>query len=100
MRSSMDAAIQEVGPPLVSVPCRSHCSAKSLQSCLTLCNPWTVAPQAPLSMGILQVRILEWGAISFSKSHCGPLQTPPSFESLFSPSLSWTPGPTAAPEDQ
>ena len=26
--------------------------AKSLQSCLTLCNPiWTVAHQAPLSMG-------------------------------------------------
>ena len=25
--------------------------AKSLQSCLTLCDPWTVARQAPLSMG-------------------------------------------------
>ena len=25
--------------------------AKSLQSCLTLCDPWTVALQAPLSMG-------------------------------------------------
>ena len=25
--------------------------AKSLQSCLTLCNPWTIAHQAPLSMG-------------------------------------------------
>ena len=25
--------------------------AKLLQSCLTLCNPWTVARQAPLSMG-------------------------------------------------
>ena len=25
-------------------------AAKSLQSCLTLCNPWTVACQAPLSM--------------------------------------------------
>ena len=25
--------------------------ARSLQSCLTLCDPWTVAHQAPLSMG-------------------------------------------------
>ena len=25
-------------------------------------TPWTVAHQAPLSMGILQVRILEWAA--------------------------------------
>ena len=36
------------------------------QLCLTLCNPWTVAHQVPLSMGILQVRILEWVAIPFS----------------------------------
>ena len=30
------------------------------QLCLTLATPWTVAGQAPLSMGILQARILEW----------------------------------------
>ena len=29
-------------------------------------TPWTVARQAPLSMGILQSIILEWVAISFS----------------------------------
>ena len=29
-------------------------------------TPWTVACQAPLSMGILQVRILEWVAMSSS----------------------------------
>ena len=34
--------------------------------CLTLATPWTAACQAPLS-GILQARILEWVAISFSK---------------------------------
>ena len=33
------------------------------QSCPTLCDPWTVACQVPLSMGILQVRILEWVAM-------------------------------------
>ena len=30
-------------------------------------TPWTVARQAPLSMGILQARILEWVAIPSSK---------------------------------
>ena len=37
------------------------------KSCLTLVTPWTVACQAPLSMGILQARILKWVAISFSR---------------------------------
>ena len=32
------------------------------QSCPTLCDPWTVACQAPRSIGILQARILEWVA--------------------------------------
>ena len=32
--------------------------------CVTV-TPWTVARQAPLSMGILQVRILEWVAMPF-----------------------------------
>ena len=30
-------------------------------------NPWTVARQAPLSMGILQARILEWVAMPSSR---------------------------------
>ena len=30
-------------------------------------TPWTVAPQAPLSMGILQARILEWVATPSSR---------------------------------
>ena len=37
------------------------------QLCLTLCNPWTVAYQAPLSMGILWARILEWVAMPSSR---------------------------------
>ena len=39
-----------------------HVCAKSLQSCPTLCDLWTIACQALLSMGILQARILEWVA--------------------------------------
>ena len=43
------------------------------QSCLTLVTPWTVARQAPLSMGIVQARTLEWVAISFSRESSDPL---------------------------
>ena len=35
-------------------------------------TPWTVAHQASLSMGILQARILEWVAISFSRGFSQP----------------------------
>ena len=35
-------------------------------------TPWTVAHQAPLSMGILQARTLEWVAISYSKGSFWP----------------------------
>ena len=34
------------------------------QSCLTLVTPWILTHQAPLSMGILQAKILEWIAMS------------------------------------
>ena len=33
---------------------------------------WTIAHQAPLSIGILKVRILEWVAISFSRASFRP----------------------------
>ena len=35
------------------------CACSVTQSCPTLCNLWTVARQAPLSMGIFQARILD-----------------------------------------
>ena len=38
-------------------------SAKSLQSCPTLCNPTDGNPPGSSVPGILQVRILEWVAI-------------------------------------
>ena len=41
-------------------------TAKSLQSCLTLCDPIDGSPPGSLVPGILQARILEWVAISFS----------------------------------
>ena len=36
-------------------------------SCLPLCDPQIVTHQAPLSMEIIQARILEWIAYPFSK---------------------------------
>ena len=41
--------------------------AKSLQSCLTMCDPTDCSPPGFSVHGILQARILEWVAISFSK---------------------------------
>ena len=41
-------------------------AAKSLQSCLTLCDPKDDSPSGSTFPGILQARTLEWVAISFS----------------------------------
>ena len=43
-------------------------AAKSLQSCPTLCDPRDGSPPGSPVSGILQARILEWVAISFSNA--------------------------------
>ena len=43
-------------------------AAKLLQSCLTLCDPIDSSPPASSVPGIIQARILEWVAISFSNA--------------------------------
>ena len=43
-------------------------AAKSLQSCLTLCDPIDGSPPGSPVPGILQTRTLEWVAISFSNA--------------------------------
>ena len=43
-------------------------AAKSLLSCLTLCDPIDSSPPGSPVPGILQARTLEWVAISFSKA--------------------------------
>ena len=46
----------------------SFCMCAQLLSCVLLfVTPWTAACQAPLSMGILQARILEWAAMPSCK---------------------------------
>ena len=43
-------------------------AAKSLQLCLTLCDPIDSSPPGSPVPGILQARTLEWVAISFSNA--------------------------------
>ena len=51
-------------------------AAKSLQSCLTLCDPRDGSPLGSTVPGILQARILEWVVISFSSFYCSILKFP------------------------
>ena len=50
------------------MPPSSIAAAKSLQSCLTLCDPIDSSPPGSSVPGILQARTLEWVAISFSNA--------------------------------
>ena len=45
---------------------------KSLQSCLTLCDPVGYSPPGSSVHGILQARLLEWVAILFSRESFEP----------------------------
>ena len=60
--------------PLAMYGCESRsikkaaAAAKSLQSCPTLCDPIDGSPPGSAFPGILQARILEWLAISFSNT--------------------------------
>ena len=63
--------------PLSGSFCLLSAAAKSLQSCLTLCNPIDGSPPGSSVSGILQARTLEWVAISFSSAcmHAKSLQS-------------------------
>ena len=54
--------------PLTCVHACSAAAAKSLQSCLTLCDPIEGSSPGTAVPGILQARTLEWVAISFSNA--------------------------------
>ena len=47
-------------------------ASKSLQSCPTLCDPIDCSPPGSSVHGILQARILEWVAISYSRGSSQP----------------------------
>ena len=66
------------------LPHHAAAAAKSHQSCPTLCDPIDGSPPGSPVPGILQARILEWVAISFSNA------TPCSFQDLSSPTRNRT----------
>ena len=51
-----------------AVAAAAAAAAKSLQSCLTLCDSRDGSPPCSPIPGILQARTLEWAAISFSNA--------------------------------
>ena len=53
-------------PPYIAPAAAAAAAAKSLQSCLTLCDPIDSSPPGSSVHRILQARILDWVAISFS----------------------------------
>ena len=55
-----------------SLPSAAAAAAKSLQSCPTLCDPIDCSLPGSSIQGILQARILEWVAISFSRGSSQP----------------------------
>ena len=60
--------LEKAEEPEIKLPtAAAAASAKSLQSCPTLCDPTDGSPPGSPVPGILQVRVLEWGAIAFTK---------------------------------
>ena len=62
-RLSLSLPLAPPGKPLLHTA-----TAKSLQSCLTLCDPRDRSPPGSPVPGILQARTLEWVATSFSNA--------------------------------
>jgi len=63
--------IKLLNPSLLKIPqvdVAAAAAAKLLQSCPTLCDPIDSSPPGSPVPGILQARILEWVAISFSNA--------------------------------
>ena len=67
-RSVMSDSLWPHGLQHTRLPCPSAAAAKSLQSCLTLCDPIDDNPPGSPVPGIFQARTLEWVAISFSNA--------------------------------
>ena len=63
-----DPASPSPAPALPPPTAAAAAAAKSLQSCLTLCDPIDGSPLGSSVPGTLQARILEWVAISFSNA--------------------------------
>ena len=80
----MDSPLQAIGWP-VSYSVLS-------QSCLILCGPTDYSPPGSSAHGIFQARILEWGAISYSRESSHPGIKPVSLAlagGFFTTSATW-----------
>ena len=71
-REEEEFFICQVACFLMSLTTHVLCYAKSLQSCPTLCDPTDCSPPGSSVRGILQARILERVAISFSRASSPP----------------------------
>ena len=79
-----DSKVTSLSP----LPCTAA-AAKSLQSCLTLCNPIDCSPPGSRIPGILQARTLKWVAISFSSAWKWKV-TVKSLSHVWLPATPWT----------
>ena len=57
---------------MMCVCVRVHVCTQSLSSVQLFAIPWTLAHQPPLFMEFFQARILEWGAIFYSRGFSQP----------------------------
>ena len=62
----------QTGSQLQKEYVKAAAAAKSPQSCPALCDPTDGSPPGSLIPGILQARILEWIAISYSRGSFRP----------------------------
>ena len=78
--------------------CNTAAAAKSLQSCPTLCDPTDGSPPGSPVPGILQARILEWVAISFSNAWKWKVKVK-SLSHVWLLATPWTAAPQAPPSN-
>ena len=67
-RLRLDSFVEQPKRYRLYAAAAASAAAKSLQSCLTLCDPIDSSPPGSSVPGILQARILLWVAISFSNA--------------------------------
>ena len=82
----------EINPMAQNTELSIRTAAKSLQSCLTLCNPTDGSPPGSPIPGILQARTLEWVAISFSNAAAAAAKSLQSCPTLCDPRDGSPPG--------
>ena len=68
MAAQTTIGLHSASYPLPAAAAAAAAAAKSLQSCLTLCDPIDGSPPGSPIPGFLQARTLEWVAISFSNA--------------------------------